>query len=372
MKLKIKRAITFVLAVTMVGIPAIVYASSGGLSLDSIGRFEYGSDKDGKPAVVLDAGDANALKQSIENNATNIADIQNKYYQLQNSLKQNDENTRIMVAAAGGEAAGYTHSLSGGNGGGLTGGSGGGSTYRCGSYATIYGGTQTGTICSSDGVSIATNCGNLSNDYSGFTVYAKDLPIHAQPYPMDTTQAVSSDKNIIIDGTCYNGEYQDIMMYWDRIPQNIKDSYFAAGGKIVITDDLQRTTGIRVDYPTASIYGFYDPKTHEIDIDWSWWYNHDTICHEMGHYVDNVMGRPSQTPVFTALFKKYRQVSAYSGESQKEYFAQSFANVINEPEKYAKEKPDLYAAIMNTIADFGTVNYTSGLNVSQSKLLNNK
>ena len=81
-------------------------------------------------------------------------------------LKQNDESTRIMVAAAGGEAAGYTLSLSGGNGGGLTGGSGGGSTYRSGLYATIYGGTQTGTICSSDGVSIATNCGNVSNDYN--------------------------------------------------------------------------------------------------------------------------------------------------------------------------------------------------------------
>ena len=80
-------------------------------------------------------------------------------------LKQNDESTRIMVAAAGGEAAGYTQTLSGGSGGGLTGGNGGGSSYL-GAYATIYGGTQTGSICSSDGVSIATNCGNVSNDYN--------------------------------------------------------------------------------------------------------------------------------------------------------------------------------------------------------------
>ena len=85
MQHKKKKTIALFSAAAILGIPVIAYAS-GGLSLDSIGRFEYDTNNDGTPDVVLDAGDIKALNAENSKNSDAITELQNNYQMMQSSL----------------------------------------------------------------------------------------------------------------------------------------------------------------------------------------------------------------------------------------------------------------------------------------------
>lgn len=73
-------------AAIILSLPIVAYAENETPSLNSTGRFEYNTDKDSNPDIVIDSKDLSNINKSENTNAADIANLQTKYKDLESAL----------------------------------------------------------------------------------------------------------------------------------------------------------------------------------------------------------------------------------------------------------------------------------------------
>lgn len=113
------------------------------------------------------------------------------------------------------------------------------------------------------------------------------------------------------------------------VPDKILNSYFQNS-----TIVFQMGSGTTTDEWEWLIHvGRYYPSKKQIVIMTS--FDYDSILHEMGHYVDDLLGYPSNSQEYKNLMTQYEDVfDDYYLSSPQEFFAEAFAITVAEKGKY--------------------------------------
>ena len=93
-----KNILLVLMSVFIVSVPIAANAAPGLLSTDSTGRFEYDSDKNGIPDVIIDTGDVDNLNQSQNTNSSEISALQTKYDDLMTALASDEAQIKDIAA----------------------------------------------------------------------------------------------------------------------------------------------------------------------------------------------------------------------------------------------------------------------------------
>lgn len=139
---------------------------------------------------------------------------------------------------------------------------------------------------------------------------------------------------------------------YKRLPTWLQNKFKNENWKILITDDSFET---KYDIEEGKVKGLTVPEEKIIYI------KRDSIVyclsHEMGHFIDSIGGFYSDSDEFMnfynseSLMSKYieSQSAPYALVNEKEYFASSFATIIDSPQISADSQPQTYSYIANII-----------------------
>ena len=90
----------------------------------------------------------------------------------------------------------------------------------------------------------------------------------------------------------------------------------------------------------------------------------DEVLHEVGHYIDERTGNPSNSEQFRDLFTKYSQYfGAYAMTSKEECFATMYKDCITYPEYVISIHPDIYGFVMEKSRRINSEDPTMGNSV---------
>ena len=134
---------------------------------------------------------------------------------------------------------------------------------------------------------------------------------------------------------------------FSELPQNVQNVFVGSGWKIRVSSE----------YPTGSpnCEGYCDPNVKKIFIKAATDEFKSSLWHEVGHFIDFQCDYPSESSEFAEIFKKEKgylmrenntyEFYKYCTMNEKEYFAESFANYMNDSYKLQMVAPGTFGII---------------------------
>lgn len=209
--------------------------------------------------------------------------------------------------------------------------------------------------------------GYMVEDYTSGQFYIDGIPVipkkttTTQPTTTTTAPAVTGVKNtkkttvsstekseaiyfFLIDGNVSKSSQDYAMNYWNKIPSHIRSMFFEKGWTLTLTTNKLYTGEDTIGLCSYSTRNLTVLVTNNK-------YIRNALIHEVGHFYDYSLGRPSNKALFKEIFneeKGYRPFvngTSHSYSTQSEYFAEAFEDYIRYPNSLKSRAPRTYEYI---------------------------
>lgn len=163
--------------------------------------------------------------------------------------------------------------------------------------------------------------------------------------------------DVVLEGDISYSVKKEMNEKMKLIPQNLLNTFYNNGYQLVLT-----TKSIQGNYYNGSvsgpIAGLFMGDRNTIYVAAIERYIDMALLHEFGHFLDSLHGYVSTTDEFVQIFyeeKEYLTTFSYDNHyksNTKEYFAESFEQIIENPERCRNEVPKTYEFITRYMNNF--------------------
>lgn len=164
----------------------------------------------------------------------------------------------------------------------------------------------------------------------------------------NTEEAIveETEYDCFVRGNCTTEQYNALLSHWNKLPDAWKDRFEADGWIVLVTND--NFWGVE---GFTNLLGLTNPIYKTIYIHAECNSLDDTMGHEFGHYIDYVLGYPSESDEFRRLwikegagFEEVGRDDGYARTNVTEFFAAICYQMIEAPET-EESAPESFAFV---------------------------
>ena len=194
--------------------------------------------------------------------------------------------------------------------------------------------------------------------YKGFYAYLSKRDIRIankfEDYLGRASESGSLYDFILTDGEIYQSSLQKLVDAYLEIPSHIRERFEREGFLIIMTGkDITKSAYAPYGgyFGIGKIKSVFDYERRLLFVNDEW---PTAVIHEMGHYVNDVLGNFSGRTENNEIFAtEASKISQYAMSNDREYFAEAFRLYITDPELLALLSEKSYSLVEQAVKKMG-------------------